>query len=96
MPNNGTEFVASIEAKKYPIYATQFHPEKPSSLWAEGYKINHSWQSIMNNGHFGEYFVSLARQNNNTFGSYTDYQKYDISNYDTEQTTSMGLIYVFP
>ena len=25
---NGTEFVSSMEHKTYPIYATQFHPEK--------------------------------------------------------------------
>ena len=51
VPNNGTEFVASIEAKdeKYPFYATQFHPEKPSQLWVDGYDINHSWQSVMAN-----------------------------------------------
>lgn len=30
VPNNGTEFVASIEAINYPFYGTQFHPEKPS------------------------------------------------------------------
>jgi carbamoylphosphate synthase small subunit len=29
MPN-GTSFVASIEAKDYPFFATQFHPEKPT------------------------------------------------------------------
>ena len=29
MPN-GTAFVASIEAKNYPVFGTQFHPEKPS------------------------------------------------------------------
>ena len=45
MPN-GTAFVASIESKNYPIFATQFHPEKPSELWADGYDINHTWESI--------------------------------------------------
>ena len=46
--SNGTEFVASIEAKKYPIYGTQFHPEKPTELWSEvtGDYINHSWESL--------------------------------------------------
>jgi len=45
MPN-GTEFTASIESKNYPIFGTQFHPEKPSQLWVDGYNINHSWESI--------------------------------------------------
>mmetsp|Transcript_24645 Transcript_24645/g.38315 ORF Transcript_24645/g.38315 Transcript_24645/m.38315 type:complete len:193 (+) Transcript_24645:282-860(+) len=29
---NGTAFVASIEAKDYPFFATQYHPERPSQL----------------------------------------------------------------
>jgi len=45
MPN-GTAFTASIEAKNYPIFGTQFHPEKPSELWIDGYNIDHSWESI--------------------------------------------------
>ena len=40
VPNNGTAFVATIEAKNYPIYATQFHPEKTSELWSN-YDIDH-------------------------------------------------------
>lgn len=45
MPN-GTEFVASIESKHYPFFGTQYHPEKPSSLWVDGANINHEWESI--------------------------------------------------
>ena len=45
MPN-GTAFVSSIEAKDYPIFATQFHPEKTLSLWVDGMNINHTWESI--------------------------------------------------
>jgi len=45
MPN-GTEFVASMEAKHYPFFGTQFHPEKPSSLWVDGLNVNHEWESI--------------------------------------------------
>ena len=33
---DGTKFVASIEAKNYPVFATQFHPEKTSELWVDG------------------------------------------------------------
>ena len=45
MPN-GTEFTASIESKNYPIFGTQFHPEKASQLWIDGFNINHSWESL--------------------------------------------------
>jgi len=43
---DGSPFIASFEAKHYPIFGTQYHPEKPSSLWLDGYNINHSWESI--------------------------------------------------
>jgi len=40
---NGREFVSSMEANDYPIMATQFHPEKASQIFYDGYNINHSW-----------------------------------------------------
>ena len=42
----GVAFGATIEGKKYTFYGTQFHPEKPSQLWLDGYNIDHSWESI--------------------------------------------------
>ena len=60
MPN-GTAFVATIESKEFPIYGTQFHPEKPSELWTDGLNINHSWHSIELHEHFSKLFVELAR-----------------------------------
>lgn len=30
---NGNVFVSMVEAKKYPIYAVQFHPEKNAFEW---------------------------------------------------------------
>ena len=50
--NDGTKFVASIEAKNYPVFATQFHPEKTSELWVDGVQINHTWESIQLQQHF--------------------------------------------
>ena len=67
---NGTSFVASIEAKKYPFYGTQFHPEQASSLWIDNYGVNHSWESIQLQDHFGRLFVELARENMNSFGNF--------------------------
>lgn len=86
IPGNGTAFAASIEAKKYPIFATQFHPEKPSELWTDGYDIDHSWESIQLQSIFGKEFVAMARENTNSFANFTEYAKYDISNYPTIQT----------
>lgn len=42
----GSEFLASFEGKRFPIYGTQFHPEKPYSVFSANSGINHSWESI--------------------------------------------------
>ena len=34
---NGLEFVSTMEAKNYPIFGTQFHPEKNAYEWAPKY-----------------------------------------------------------
>ena len=92
----GVPFVASIESKKYPIMATQFHPEKPSEVWTDGLNINHSWESIQLQEMFSKEFVMMARQNTNTFGNYTEYQPFDISNFKSIDTgENMGLVYIF-
>jgi gamma-glutamyl hydrolase len=94
---NGTEFVASMESKKYPIFASQFHPEKVAQLWIDGNSsINHSWESIQLQNYFANEFVAMSRRNPNTFGDYTATQKYDISNHKLIDTGELyGNIYVF-
>jgi len=95
MPN-GTAFVASIEAKNYPIFGTQFHPEKPSELWVDGLNVNHSWESIELQMHFSRFFVEMARTNPNTFGDFNATQALEISNFDVIQSgDSQADVYVF-
>ena len=53
----GTTFIASMEAKNYPIMGTQFHPEKATQIWYEGVGINHTWQSTKMNRYFADLFV---------------------------------------
>jgi len=94
MPN-GTAFVASIESKDYPFFGTQYHPEKPSELWIDGYNINHGWESIQDQKHFADLFVEMSRANPNTFGDFDDVQKYEISNYPVIETQYFADVYVF-
>lgn len=99
IPNNGTHprsFVASIEAKKYPIFGTQYHPEKPSELFTDGYAINHSWESIDLQRHFSELLVKMARTVKNTYGNWTETDKHLISNFDMVHTSRQAEVYVFP
>lgn len=93
---NDKAFVASIEGKKYPFMATQFHPEKVTQAWNDGYGINHSWQSMQLNKFFGSQFVSMARANKNSFGDYAQTQAVLIDNYEKFETTYYtGEVYVF-
>jgi gamma-glutamyl hydrolase len=51
MPNvalfrEGTEFLSTMEAFNYPIYITQWHPEKVQFEWDSDEGINHSYPSI--------------------------------------------------
>lgn len=86
-PNLKKPFVATIEGKKYPFMATQFHPEKVTQAWNDNYGINHSWQSMELNMFFGQQFLAMARNSKHTFGNFTETTPYLIDNYDKFETT---------
>lgn len=89
-------FVSSIEGKKYPFMATQFHPEKVTQAWNDNYGINHSWESMHFNRFFADQFVSMARMSPSTFGNFTQTVPYLIDNYDLFETTYYaGELYAF-
>ena len=89
-------FTASVEGKKYPFFATQFHPEKTTTMFLDDAGINHSWESIQMNRYFADKFVSLARRNPNTFGDYETTQAQIVANYDLIVTDTFGgEVYVF-
>jgi gamma-glutamyl hydrolase len=96
MPD-GRPFVASIEAKNYPIFATQFHPEKASTVfYYSGDEVNHSWESIELMSHFSKLMMKMARNNDNTFGDFSETQPHLIQNYDMINTqTIFQDVYVF-
>ena len=86
MPD-GRRFVASIEAKDYPIFATQYHPEKASTVfYYGGDEVNHSWESIELMQHFSKLLMKLARNNENTLGDFFETQPHLIQNYELINT----------
>ena len=56
--DDGVPFVASMESKKYPFFATQFHPEKAQFIFYPKTQIDHSTTSIFYNRYFGDMFVN--------------------------------------
>ena len=63
----GKTFVSTIEAYEYPIYAVQWHPEKPLYEWRPDEDIDHSYASILANQHMANFFVNECRKNGNSF-----------------------------
>jgi len=63
---NGLTFVSTIEAKDYPIYATQWHPEKHSYEWAN-LKIDHSREAKDMSEYLVNFFVDECQKNPNVF-----------------------------
>lgn len=64
-------FAATVEGIDYPYFATAFHPEKVLGVFNDDVGINHSWESIQLNRYFADKFITLARQNSNTFGDFS-------------------------
>lgn len=79
-PAEGDPFGASMEAYNYPFFGTQFHPEKPMTMFNDGTGINHTWESITLNRYFADKFLSYARQNTNYWGDFTTVQGVVIEN----------------
>lgn len=52
-----TEFISSVEHKKYPFYGVQFHPEKNAFEWTIE-SIPHSADAILVEQFYGNFFVN--------------------------------------
>jgi len=73
-PKNGKLFVSTMEATRYPISATQWHPEKNNFEWGKigplGYAaIPHSPEAVHLSQYVADNFVNRARQNSHRFAS---------------------------
>jgi len=78
----GLEFISTLEAKHYPFFASQFHPEKNSFEWAYGYPaIPHTKEAVHVGSYFTQFFMEIARQSTHRFPSRADEEKHLIYNY---------------
>ena len=84
----GKEFISTIEAKDYPIYGTQYHPEKINFEWVvEKEPIPHSFDAVVASQYFANFFVNEARKSSQTLANENDYLIY---NYNTNFTGKSG------
>nr|CAG4719003.1 unnamed protein product [Naegleria fowleri] len=65
----GRKYASLFEHEIYPIYASQFHPEKAIFGWNTEEVINHSYESVTTNTFFGRFFVNECRKNFHRFKS---------------------------
>ncbi|XP_042255871.1 gamma-glutamyl hydrolase [Thunnus thynnus] len=79
------EFVSTVEAYDYPIYGTQWHPEKNAFEWTRPY-IPHSPSAIKTTFYMAEFFVSEARKNFHRFETEEGEGKALIYNYSPVYT----------
>lgn len=97
----GETFVSAMEAKNYPFFGLQFHPEKLFSIFSSSYdgKMNRSWSALNISKFFSNFFVGLARSNTNTFAnSSLDLENELVENFKffrTPQTDWRDDIYIF-
>jgi len=94
LDNSGKPYVCLIESKQYPIYGSQFHPEKNHLEWRLYRNTNHTYNAVQLSQYFANFFVNETRKNNRTF---PDLQKYIIYNYNAVPVaeSSFNAIYIF-
>ncbi|XP_023346461.1 gamma-glutamyl hydrolase [Eurytemora carolleeae] len=66
---DGLEFISTIEAKNYPFYGTQFHPEKNSFEIGHYPTIQHSREAVLAGNYFAQFFLTEARRSEHEFVS---------------------------
>ncbi|XP_060730192.1 gamma-glutamyl hydrolase [Tachysurus vachellii] len=85
-----TEFVSTVEANDFPIYGTQWHPEKNAFEWTREY-IPHSPAAIRTTFYMAQFFVSEARKSLHKFPSKKEEQNALIYNYQPTYTGTKSL-----
>ena len=68
---NGKPFVSTIEARDFPIYAVQYHPERPQFEFLSKAKdpVSHELEAVACTAFLAQAFVQEARNNDRAFAS---------------------------
>jgi len=93
--DNGTEFISLFESKNYPIWGSQFHPEKNNFEWStKRHNIPHFQEAIDASTYFANFFVNECRKNQHHFASRQEEQEYLIYNYSPTYSGNIEVDYV--
>ncbi|XP_078254695.1 gamma-glutamyl hydrolase-like [Rhinoraja longicauda] len=86
MDSQQVEFVSTMEAFRYPIYAVQWHPERSPYEWKLTKEIPHSSEAIKVSWYLADFFVNEARKNFHQFSNREEEVKTLIYNYSPVYT----------
>jgi len=90
---NNNNFVSMMEAYKYPIFGSQWHPEKNSFEWGKEITgvpkeaINHSPEAVLAEQYVSDIFVQHARKNSHSFPTPAEEDAALIYSYTPSKTT---------
>lgn len=96
LDRNGKAFVSTMEAKQFPIWGTQWHPERNQFEWDASMNINHSSSAIRAMQYMGNFFVDQARLNQNQFPSQASLSSALIYNFQPSAGSTSYELYTFP
>ncbi|KAK9908388.1 hypothetical protein WJX75_007144 [Coccomyxa subellipsoidea] len=82
----GAVYISTMEARKYPVTATQWHPEKNSFEWAKKLQIPHSSDAVEVTHAAAKYLVDQARRNSHAPATLQEEEDILIYNYQTTYT----------
>jgi len=68
----GVTLISSMEGKKYPVYGTQWHLEKPQFEWHADEVTNHTSDAITAMQYMSDFLVSEARKSQHTYPTSAD------------------------
>ncbi len=92
---NGVEFVSLIEARDFPIWGSQFHPEKVMFEWSM--RVNsatpHGAAAVRAMTYLAQFFVAQTRANGNKFHSRKEEEAALIYNYKPEYVGKESIDY---
>ncbi|XP_077410272.1 gamma-glutamyl hydrolase isoform X2 [Vanacampus margaritifer] len=85
-----TEFLSTVEALDFPIYGTQWHPEKNAFEWRKPY-VAHTPSAVRVTFFMAEFFVSEARKSFHRFATEDEEKRALIYNFSPVQTSAKNI-----
>jgi len=92
--DDGNEFISLFESNHYPIWGSQFHPEKNMFEWAARYdEIPHFQHAVDTSTYFANFFVQECRKSQHKFANRSQEEEYLIYNYSPVYTGKLDVDY---